>query len=123
MFKTKKDVAKNRLYITINGILSITEAKNARDMILKEIDGLKPNFDLVNDISQFIRGQEEAGDVLQEIMLLLIKNKVNRVVRVIGSSKMGLIQFANYSLPIQSYKLKYLPTLEEAEKYLDEKEE
>ena len=55
-------------------------------------------------------------------MLLLIDKKVNWVVRVVGESKIGLLQFANYSLPIESYKLKYLPTLEEAEKFLDNKD-
>jgi hypothetical protein len=119
MLKVKKDVKKNRLYITLSGIFPISEAKQAKELIFKEIDGLQPNFDVVNDISQFIRGQDEAGKILQDIMLLLIDRKVNRIVRVVGESKTGLLQFANYSLQIESYKLKYLPTLEEAEKYLD----
>jgi hypothetical protein len=120
MYKIKKDVEKNRLYILLSGIFPISDAKNAKEIILKEIDDLQPNFDVVNDISQFIRGQDEAGKVLQDIMLLLIDKKVNRVVRVIGESKTGLLQFANYSLQIESYKLKYMPTMAEAEKYLDE---
>ena len=121
MFKIKKDIEKNRLYITINGILSISEAKLARNMLLKEVDELKPNFDLINDISQFIRGQEEAGEVLKEIMTVMIEKKANRVIRVVGASKIGLLQFANYSLPIQAYKLSYVPTMAEAEKLLDQK--
>jgi len=120
MYKIKKDVEKNRLYILLSGIFPISDAKKAKEIILKEIEDLKPNFDVVNDISQFIRGQDEAGKVLQDIMLLLIDKKVNRVVRVIGESKTGLLQFANYSLQIESYKLKYMPTMAEAEKYLDD---
>jgi len=81
---------------------------------------LKPNFDLVNDISKFIRGDDEAGIILKEIMVFLIQKRVNRVVRVVGTSKTGLMQFANNSLPINSYKLSYLPTLEEAESFLNE---
>ena len=122
MYKIKKDVDKNRLYIILSGIFPISDAKNAKALIMKEIDELQPHFDVVNDISQFIRGQEEAGKILQDIMLLLIDKKVNRIVRVIGESKTGLIQFANYSLQIESYKLKYLPTIAEAEKYLDSTE-
>jgi hypothetical protein len=123
MFKIKQNKEKNRLYITLSGIVSITEAKKARDQLIKEASELQPNFDLINDISGLIRAQEEAGKILQEIMLLLIEKKVNRVVRVVGESKEGLIQFANYSLPIASYKLKYIPTLEEAEVYLNKEEE
>ncbi len=123
MYKIKKDIRKNRLYIYLSGIFPLSDAKNAKDDIIKEIDELKPNFDVINDISEFIRGQDEAGKILQEIMLLLIDKKVNRIARVVGTSKTGLIQFANYSLKIESYKLKYLPTLKEAEKFLDSKED
>ena len=121
MFKIKKDIKKNRLYITLSGIFPISEAKKAKEIIIKEIDELQSNFDVINDISQFIRGQDEAGKILQDIMLLLIDRKVNRIIRVIGESKTGLLQFANYSLQIETYKLKYLPTLVEAEKFLDAK--
>jgi hypothetical protein len=120
MVKIKKDLKKNRLYITISGTLSYEEAKKAKDLIEIEIEKLKPNFDLINDISKFIHGDEAAGIVLKEIMLLLIQKKVNRIVRIIGASKTGLIQFANNSLPLDAYKLSYLPTVEEAEKYLDQ---
>ncbi|MGA7720278.1 MAG: hypothetical protein WCA84_03800 [Ignavibacteriaceae bacterium] len=123
MYKIRKDVRKNRLYITLSGIFPLSDAKNAKDEIIKEINELKPNFDVINDISEFIRGQDEAGKILQDIMLLLIDKKVNRIARVVGTSKTGLIQFANYSLKIESYKLKYLPTLREAEKFLDSKED
>ena len=119
MHKIKKDIEKNRLCITLSGILTLEEAKKIKGMIEVEINSLQPGFDLINDISKFILGHDETGNILKEIMLLLIEKKVNRVVRVIGTSKTGLIQFANNSLPIESYKLSYVPTLEEAENILD----
>ena len=121
MYKIKKDVSKNRLYITVSGIISITEAKNIKIVLEKKTKGLQPGFDLINDISRFILGQEEAGEILKEIMNFMIEKKVNRIVRIVGDSKEGLIQFANNSLPVESYRLKYVPTQEEAEKFLDEK--
>jgi hypothetical protein len=122
MFKVKTDIEKNRLYVTLSGLFPVTDAKKAKDLIIKEVEALKPGFDLITDITRFIRGEDEGGAVLQEIMLYLIEKKVNRVVRVVGTSKTGLLQFANYSQQISSYKLKYLPTLEEAENFLDQKE-
>jgi hypothetical protein len=122
MQKIKADTEKNRLYIILAGTLSLKDAESTRNLILKEIETLKPNFDVVNDISKFIRGDDEAGRVLKEIMAILMSKNVNRVVRVIGTSKTGLMQFANFSPQTDSYKLSYVPTLEEAEKILDQKE-
>ncbi len=123
MYRIKKDIGKNRLYMSVSGIISIAEAKKIKEVLADEVKDLQPDFDLVNDISRFIHGQEEAGKILQEIMNFLIANNVNRIVRVVGDSKEGLIQFANNSLAVDSYKLKYVPTLAEAEKFLDQKEQ
>jgi hypothetical protein len=120
MVKVKKDVARNRLYINISGTLSFDDAEKAKELIKKEVEALQPGFDLINDISKFIHGADTAGTILKEIMILLIQKRVNRVVRIVGTSKTGLIQFANHSLAIEAYKLYYLPTLEEAEKFLNE---
>jgi hypothetical protein len=120
MVKVKRDDLKNRLYVNLSGMLSLAEAGKAKDLIEKEVAFLKPGFDLINDISKFIHGDDEAGSTLKEIMILLIQKKVNRVVRIVGTSKMGLIQFANNSFSTDSYKLYYVPTLEEAEKFLNQ---
>jgi anti-anti-sigma regulatory factor len=119
MIKIKKDVQKNRLYLSVSGIVSLAEAVKAKEQIEKETEFLQPEFDLINDISKFIHGDDAAGQILKEITISLIQKKVNRVVRVVGTSKAGLIQFANNSLSTDSYKIHYVPTLEEAEKFLN----
>ena len=120
MYRVVKDIPNNRLNIKMNGIISVSEAKGIKSAIEKEIESLKPGFDVIDDISEFIRGQDEAGALLQETMKYLIQKNVGRIVRVVGTSKTGLIQFANFSLPISSYNLKYVPTLADAEKYLND---
>lgn len=120
MVKVQKDAEKNRLYVTLTGIISLEAAREAQSLIQAEVEQLKPDFDLVNDISKFIHGDDEAGKILQEIMIFLIKHKVRKIIRVVGTSKTGLIQFANYSLPIEAYRLSYVPTMEEAEKILSQ---
>jgi hypothetical protein len=122
MQKIKADIEKNRLLITLIGTLSLEEAEKVKKLIFKEAESLQPDFDVINDISKFIRGADEAGQVLKEIMAILISKKVNRIVRVVGTSKTGLLQFANYSIQADSYKISYVPTLEQAEKILDQKE-
>jgi hypothetical protein len=122
MYHIKVDETKNRLYISINGTLPMEEAQKAKRKIEFSITQLKPGFDVINDISKLIRADDIAGSVLKEIMILLIQKGVRRVIRVVGTSKIGLIQFANNSLQIEQYKLSYVPSLEEAEKLLNEPE-
>lgn len=119
MVKIKADAIKNRLYITIIGTLNLDEAIEAKQNILKSIDLLSPGFNVINDISKFIRGDEQAGIILKELIVLLIQKKVNKVVWVVGTSKVGLIQFAKNTLPLDQYQISYVPTLEEAETILE----
>ncbi|MFA7421348.1 MAG: hypothetical protein WCZ90_16815 [Melioribacteraceae bacterium] len=122
MIKVTADTTQNRLHITMIGTLSVEEAQKSKLTIETTIASLKPGFDVINDISRFIRGDDAAGNVLKEIIILLIQNRVNRVVRVVGTSKSGLIQFANNTLQIEQYKIHYVPTLEEAELLLSKSE-
>lgn len=119
MIKVKADEIKNRLYITIIGTLSMDEAIEAKKNILKSIDLLSPGFNVINDISKFIHSNEQTGIILKEIIILLIQKKVNKVIRVIGTSKTGLIQFAKNTLQLEQYQISYVPTLEEAESILE----
>ncbi len=121
MYKIGVDKSKNRLYITIGGILSVEEAQKVKKSIEDSIPTLNKGFDVINDISKFIRGDDAAGIILKEIIILLLKSGVNNVVRVVGTSKTGLIQFATHTLPVDQYKISYVPSLEEAEKILSEK--
>lgn len=118
MYKLRVDEPNNRIYITITGILNFEEAQKAKQDIESSIMGIQPGFDVVNDISKLIRADEKAGTILKEIIIILIQKGVRRVVRVVGTSQMGLIQFANNSIQTEQYNLNYVPTLEDAEALL-----
>ena len=122
MVKIKVDESKQRIYITISGVLSLLEARKAKESIERAIQALSPGFAVINDISKLIRADEEGGVVLKEIILLLMKSGVRKIIRVVGTSKTGLIQFANNSIPLDNYELSYVPSLEEAERLLSESE-
>lgn len=98
MIKITTDIAKNRLHISMIGVVTFEEAQKSKLTIESSIATLKTGFDVINDLSRFIRGDDTAGNVLKEIIILLIQKGVNRVVRVVGTSKSGLLQFANNSL-------------------------
>jgi hypothetical protein len=118
MYKVKVDASKNRIYITISGILSLDEAQKAKKVIESVTGTMKPGFDVVNDISKLIRADEQAGIVLKEIIVILIQKGVKRVVRVVGTAQIGMLQFANNTLQIDQYKISYVPLLEDAENLL-----
>ena len=122
MIKITADQAKNRLHISMIGVLTIEEARKSKQTIESAVASLKAGFDVSNDLSRFIRGDDAAGNVLKEIIILLIQKGVNRVVRVVGTSKSGLLQFANNSLQIEQYKISYVPTLADAELFLSKTE-
>jgi hypothetical protein len=121
MYKLKTDLEKNRLTLTLTGFITEGEALTVKEAIVREIPNLSPGFDVINDISNFRLGQDQAGKVLQEIIHLFLSSKVNRVVRVVGASQTGLIQFANYTGEIGSYNVKYVPTFKDAEIFLETK--
>lgn len=122
MIKITTDIAKNRLHISMIGVVTFEEAQKSKLTIESSIATLKTGFDVINDLSRFIRGDDTAGNVLKEIIILLIQKGVNRVVRVVGTSKSGLLQFANNSLQIEQYKISYVPTLADAELLLNKVE-
>ena len=118
MFKVKVDTAQNILYISISGLLSFDEAEKIKEQIQSKVSLLSPGFNVINDLSKYIRGDETAAPILKEIMLNLIKMEVNHIIRVVGHSKVALIQFANNSPSIEQYKISYVPSLGEAEELL-----
>ena len=118
MHKVKIDIQDNRLYLTLSGVISIPEAMKVRDEIYKGVESLKPGFDVINDLSKYIHADESGAVYLQDVTRFFIDKKVNRIVRVVGQSKTGLMQFAKYSQLVETINIKYLPTMEEAEAFL-----
>ena len=121
MHVIKKDIEKNRLIISLSGVILYPEVLKIKDRIYKAVESLKPGFDTINDLSNFIKGDDDAATILGEVNKHLIEKKVRRIVRIVGPSRTGLMQFAKYSPPDVNQFIKYVPTMEEAEKILGEK--
>lgn len=121
MYKIRADVGLNRLYVTLSGFLSAEETVDIKQDIIVEVSKLSPGFDVINDISLFRLGLDETASVLNEIVDFLIAKKVNRVVRVVGASRAGMIQFATATKKHESYSPVFVPTMAEAEEYLKKK--
>ncbi|MBU2491426.1 MAG: hypothetical protein KJ571_02305 [Bacteroidetes bacterium] len=115
----RNDVTNNRCYVTLSGVISYNEAEEIKEKIIKETEMLKPGFDIINNISKYIQGDESGASILQEIVNHLIDKKVNRIIRVVGTSKTGLIQFAKFTPQDKNLNIHYFPTMEDAAKFLE----
>ncbi len=113
------DKSRNRLYLTLSGVISLSEAEQVKEEIFKEVEQLRPGFDVVNNLSKYIQGDERAAPVLQGVEKFFLEHNVKRVVRVVGTSKTGLMQFAKFSQLKENGNIHYFPTMNEAEKFLD----
>lgn len=116
----KKDTKRNILYVTLSGVISYVEITEIKEKILPEIDELQPGFKVVNNISKYIEGDERGGEILQEIISYMVAKGLSKIVRVVGTSKKGLMQFAKFTQEVEGVSFHYVPTLEEAEKLLSE---
>lgn len=115
----RNDIKNNRLYITLSGVISIEEAEEIKEKIIKETDSLKPGFDVINNISKLIQGDDRAGIILQNIVKYFSQKGVNRIIRVVGTSKTGLMQFAKFTQQMEGVNIHYFPTIEDANEFLE----
>ena len=115
----KYDNKAHRIDITLSGVISFEEAEEIKEKIIKDTEELTPGFDVVNNISKFIQGDEKAGAIIQEIINYFISKGVKRIVRVVGTSKTGLLQFAKFTQEHENVTFHYFPTLEVARDFLE----
>lgn len=118
MYSIITDPEKNRLIITMVGFLSKKEAESIAEEVMRETLKLKPGFDVINDISNFRMGLDETEIVLKETIDFLISKEVNKIIRIVGSSRAGILQFAKATGKRDKYNTQFVPTMEEAENYL-----
>jgi hypothetical protein len=113
------DVGKNRLYIRIEGQLEESQAPSFADAFIREMDRMRPGFDLVSDLSQ----AEPLGPVgvaqFRRIVEAANERKIGRVVRIVGRAAQTALQFARHSKEYFQYEPYLAFSREEAERLLD----
>lgn len=123
MYKSKTDIVLNRLYITLKGRITANESESAIRQIIADISELKPEFDVVTDISEFEPVTQKEAEALLTVHKALFEKGVNRIVRVVGSelkATVGKIQFERTSRQ-SNVVAKNFDSLEDADRYLDGK--
>ena len=121
MYQSRKDIEKNRLYVTLKGRIASKESKQAASQVMADLKKLKPGFDVVTDISEFEPATQKEVDMLIQVHKALIEKGVNRIARVIGSelkATVGKIQFERAS-KITKVVAKNFDSVEDADRFLD----
>jgi hypothetical protein len=119
MYDIAVNKEKNRLVVILRGTIGKIESeKIAREMVVA-CNQLKRGFDVINDISAYETADKKSEDVFKNMVEFLKIRGVKNVVRVVGGSKMALMKFADITKKVANYTVRYVPTMEEAEKVLE----
>ncbi|WP_436901925.1 hypothetical protein [Halovenus halobia] len=117
------DDQKNRLYLTLEGRLSIDEVEKAADAVIEASGTLDPGFDQVNDMSTFEPADPEALDHVERGKRGIVENGIAATCRVVSESTTGQMQFDRAGEDEEEYAVAKAESFEQAEKLLDKRRE
>ncbi|MDY6930447.1 MAG: hypothetical protein SVJ22_00820 [Halobacteriota archaeon] len=117
-YKMDVNTEKNRMSIRISGFMTDQELKVVVDEALVELRKMKPGFAIINDISEFKPASPSGAKELLRVQKFVNDLKPGRIIRVVGSDKLGRKQFEKNSQQA-GYAAETAPSIEAAEKMLD----
>ncbi len=118
MYIVRADSSTNRLYITLKGFLSESEARDAADAIILETTRLAPGFVVLVDITEF---KPEAGSVtvhIKRAQLAAYQAGAKKVIRIVNNV-ISEMQFRRLQHEVGAqYETIEVSSVEEAEQLL-----
>lgn len=119
MYAVTIDEDKNRMILELKGFLHDDEVMEFATDAKQAMNKLRPNFDIITDISEFSPATPNGRELIKEAQGYAFKMKVGRVVRVTGNI-IAEIQFDRSSKEA-GYKALTCKSVQEAKNYLDGK--
>ena len=119
-FEFRVDRAKNRLYIRLSGFLRSENVGPAMTDLEAALRELKPNLDVVTDLTSFVPGSPAAAAALaQGGEMVKAKGRRNGI-RITGGLMTGLMQFQRLLKGVfNEENTHYAKSLKEADAMLD----
>lgn len=108
----------NRLTITLSGKQSKSDIDKVKDEIIRAVNTLSPGFSVITNISNFQSLDLITQPLMTEMANYLISRKCKKIIRVVGSSKEGLLTFAQSTKHIKNYNVMHVATMDDALKEL-----
>jgi hypothetical protein len=118
MYKIHVDTARNRLYVTMIGFLSLEEAKRCGDETIAAAQKLKPGYDVISDISEFKPGTQDVAKDIERVQAHFRQTGARKGVRVVGQNSASSMQFARTG-KLAGFNSDNVATVAEAEQLLD----
>ncbi len=119
-YEIRLDPVKNRLYLTISGFFRGKDVEPAMRDLEAVLQGIKPGFDTVTDLSDFVPGAPGAASALTRGGGMVKAKGRRRGVRITGGIMTGLMQFQRLVGGIFDDKTtRSAKSVQEADKMLD----
>ncbi len=112
------DVEYNRLYINLLGAISKKDIEQIYTDIRFGVQDLQAGYDVITDLRHCKIGHLAGIPTFKKIMGFLSANGVNRVVRVVGTSKIIFKQISRITDSVSGYSAIYVSSLDEVEEVL-----
>jgi len=119
-FECRADRVKNRLYIKLVGFFRGRDVEPALEELKRALDEVKPDFDVVTDLSEFVPGSPAAAEALRQGGELVKARGRRHAVRITGGLMTGLMQFQRLLRQVFTEEsVRYARTTAEADSVLD----
>ena len=118
-FNVHVDSIKNRIYVKIDGSLSVEEAKALEEKYRQAVSQCFTGFSVLNDVSWLRPCSPEVQQILSEITHISSNAGVGKVARVVGETPLAGMQIDRISRTESHYHGEHFKTVDEAEVYLD----
>jgi hypothetical protein len=120
-FEVRTDPAKNRLYIRLGGFFRGRDVDPALGRLEGALGTMRPGFDVVTDLSDFVPGSPGAAEALKRGGEMVKQHGRRNAVRITGGLMTGLMQFKRLLRGVfDEESVKYATSLVEADRILDE---
>lgn len=120
MYEFNVETVKNRLITKLSGNIGKLEGEKILRELVNAVAGLQPGFDVITDISGYESANRKNEDLLVRTIEFLKLKGVRHVIRVVGGSKIALVKFAQVTKNVGNYPVRYVPTMEDAFRLLEE---
>ena len=118
-YEIRADVARNRLYLRMQGFMSDDDARKVADTIVATLPRLRPGFDVLNDIRELKPTSQKGAEQMQRAQEASARYGVGRVIRIVGKQAVTQMQWNRTLKAAQGSWAETAATLEEAERMLD----
>ena len=82
--EVRVDTTKNRLYLKISGFFRQADVPDSMRRLEQALEDVKPGFDVVTDLSEFMPGAPGASDALAKGGMMIKEKGRRRGVRITG---------------------------------------